>query len=122
MRCCVSVLTPPPCAQPTYDLCVSVCLQVRDYVLELSMDRSVCQELRTVPCERCGSDIYEARLSCTACGTAWSACAISGYPVTAAERIPHPSTAGVMLRRSDWNAWVAAFGKDPLSGGPATPQ
>lgn len=42
--------------------------QARNYVLELSMDRRVEQSLGARRCEGCGSDTYEANLSCHACG------------------------------------------------------
>ncbi|KAI8469208.1 MAG: intraflagellar protein IFT172 [Monoraphidium minutum] len=93
--------------------------EARNYVLELSMDRRVEQALGTVGCGACGADTYEANLSCHACGHRWEACAVSGYPVHQAERVV--SKGGLPARRDDWNAWVAAFGTDPVTGIAATP-
>jgi intraflagellar transport protein 172 len=42
--------------------------KARNYVLELSMDRRVEQQLGSHPCDACGADTYEANLSCHACG------------------------------------------------------
>ncbi|GMH40815.1 hypothetical protein BSKO_08719 [Bryopsis sp. KO-2023] len=42
--------------------------EVRDWVLIISMDQQpVDQTLSTRPCDRCGSDIYEASLVCQNC-------------------------------------------------------
>lgn len=49
----------------------------------------------------------------------WEACVVSGYPVPPSERVVPKG--GAAARRNDWNAWVGAFGTDPLSGLPATP-
>lgn len=53
--CVPSSPRPPPC-------------QVRNYVLELSMDRRVEQQLGAAPCDACGADTYEANLACHVCG------------------------------------------------------
>lgn len=83
------------------------------------MDAHVAPALGTRPCSACGADGYEAGLTCSACGAASEACAVSGYPVPAGERVVPRS--GLVARRADWNEWVGAFGADPVSGGPAAP-
>jgi intraflagellar transport protein 172 len=54
---------------------------VRNFVLELSMDQSVTQSLSLRTCEFCGTETYEANLSCHQCKNKWEPCAVSGYPV-----------------------------------------
>ncbi|GBF87714.1 intraflagellar transport protein [Raphidocelis subcapitata] len=93
--------------------------EVRNYVLELSMGARAEQRLATRPCDGCGAECCEAALSCTACGRSWEACAVSGYPVGPSERVAAKS--GLPARRDDWNAWVGAFGTDPVTGLPAAP-
>ncbi|KIZ07626.1 Intraflagellar transport protein [Monoraphidium neglectum] len=83
------------------------------------MDRRVEQQLGSHPCDACGADTYEANLSCHACGHGWEACAVSGYPVHPSERVAPKG--GLAARRDDWNAWVGAFGTDPVTGLAATP-
>ncbi len=93
--------------------------QVRSYVLEISMDQAVEQSLAARTCEHCGASTYEAGLSCTSCNHVWDACAVSGYPVVQGERIM--PRARLVARRGDWNAWVAKFQADPITGAPAAP-
>jgi hypothetical protein len=65
--------------------CLSIVPQVRNYVLELSMDTGVDQSLALRVCERCGTDTYEANLTCHSCRHTWEPCAVSGYPVQVGE-------------------------------------
>ena len=52
--------------------------EVRNYVLELSMDQQVEQTLGMRSCEFCGVDTYEANLSCHNCKNKWEPCAVTG--------------------------------------------
>lgn len=102
---------------PPHHACLSS--QVRNYVLELSMDQTVSQALVTKACEHCGADTYEANLTCHSCKHTWDMCAVSGYPVGPHERVV--SRSNLPARREDWNAWVQKFGADPVTGAAATP-
>lgn len=44
---------------------------------------------------------------------------MSGFPVEGALKVV--SMAGTLARRTDWNEWVAAFGRDPVTGAQAAP-
>ncbi len=45
------------------------------------MDQSIEQSLSLRPCEQCGTDTYEANLTCHSCKCKWEPCSVSGYPV-----------------------------------------
>lgn len=97
--------------------------EARNFVLEVSMDAAVEQQLSTRPCDRCGAPCYEANLSCPSCKHRWEPCCVSGYPVLPAQRIEvQPGTAqqASVANREDWNAWVGKTGTDPLTGAAAT--
>ncbi|KAF8062969.1 IFT172 [Scenedesmus sp. PABB004] len=97
--------------------------EARNYVLEVSMDARVAQALPTRRCARCAVDTFEANLACHACGEAWPACVVTGYPVPPGEAVAPPgrACAGLVARRDDWNAWVGALRADPVTGAPASP-
>lgn len=95
--------------------------QVRDYVLELSMDQQVEQTLSTRLCGKCGAHTYEANLTCHHCKARLESCAVSGYPIPAAELVTSKSDPSVIARKEDWNEWVARFSVDPVTGAPAQP-
>lgn len=95
---------------------------VRNFVLELSMDTSVDQSLALRNCEQCGTDTYEANLTCHACKHKWEPCAVSGYPVLAHEKVVSKTNGyDVVAIRDCWNQWVTTFHTCPVTGGPAAP-
>ena len=94
-------------------------LQARNFVLEVSMDQTVEQSLRTVQCEQCGVDTFEANLTCHSCKQSWEPCLVSGYPVQQRERLVPRNNAAA--RRDEWNVWVNKFHADPMTGTPAAP-
>ncbi|GMH45662.1 hypothetical protein BSKO_13619 [Bryopsis sp. KO-2023] len=89
--------------------------EVRDWVLTISMDQQVDQTLSTRPCDRCGSDIYEASLVCQNCKVAWEACAVTGYPIRQGKKVTSQGDSGVVASIDDWNAWVAKFQTCPVT-------
>ena len=52
--------------------------QVRNFILELSMDQQVEQVLSTRRCEQCGTATYEANLTCHNCKVKLEPCSVSG--------------------------------------------
>ncbi|EGF80053.1 hypothetical protein BATDEDRAFT_11418, partial [Batrachochytrium dendrobatidis JAM81] len=52
--------------------------EVRDWVLQVSLDQSVNQELDKRDCDKCGTSIYEASLECYSCKFKSDACIITG--------------------------------------------
>ena len=57
---------------------LSLALQARDWVLAISMDQSVAQELSQRSCTQCGVDTYEGAVVCHACRKPAETCAITG--------------------------------------------
>ncbi|KAF5830572.1 intraflagellar protein IFT172 [Dunaliella salina] len=95
--------------------------EVRNFVLELSMDQAVDQTLSTRPCDSCGVQTYEANLECHNCKHRWEACAVSGYPTMEHEKLVTKSNGyDVVAIRDMWNTWVDTFRECPVTGGPAS--
>ncbi|KAI8848693.1 hypothetical protein BC829DRAFT_443633 [Chytridium lagenaria] len=55
--------------------------EVRDWVLQVSLDQKVKQEVDRRDCEECSTKIYDASLSCYSCNTVHEPCIITGYPL-----------------------------------------
>ncbi|MEW5300130.1 MAG: hypothetical protein WDW38_002966 [Sanguina aurantia] len=98
--------------------------EVRNLVLEISMDRAVEQALDTRTCESCGGQTYEANLVCHnhSCKHRSEACVVTGYPVPSHERVVSKANGTeVVAIRDHWNTWVQAFSTCPVTGGAAMP-
>mmetsp|Transcript_26109 Transcript_26109/g.57041 ORF Transcript_26109/g.57041 Transcript_26109/m.57041 type:complete len:1764 (+) Transcript_26109:195-5486(+) len=95
---------------------------VRNFVLEISMDQQVEQALSLRTCEQCGTETYEANLTCHHCKHKWEPCAVSGYPVQAHEKVVSKQNGyDVLAIRDHWNQWVTSFHTCPVTNGAATP-
>jgi len=55
--------------------------EVRDWVLQLSMDKQVEPVLPTRACVKCNTKNYDASLVCSGCNTKFKPCVVTGYPV-----------------------------------------
>jgi intraflagellar transport protein 172 len=85
--------------------------EVRDWVLTISMDRAVTQQLPERKCQKCQGSTFAGALTCHRCGAESEACAVTGWPVPAGERVDAGGGRGA--NRADWNAWANAVGTDP---------
>jgi intraflagellar transport protein 172 len=81
---------------------------IRDWVLQGAVDKSVENKLSTRPCDGCKTDIYAASLECHQCKMKYEPCAVTGYPVLRNEKV-NCKTCGAAANRDDWNTWIAAF-------------
>lgn len=79
--------------------------RLRDYVLQISMDRNVEQKLSTRGCEGCGRDIYIASLACPYCKMQWEPCLVTGFPVMRNTEVSC-SNCYRPANKSDWNAYL----------------
>ncbi|KAJ3089478.1 hypothetical protein HK102_006328 [Quaeritorhiza haematococci] len=55
--------------------------EVRDWILQVSLDQKINQEIDRRECEECGTSIYDASLVCYRCKHRCEPCVITGYPV-----------------------------------------
>jgi len=85
--------------------------EARDWVLTISMDRAVTQQLPERACQKCQGSTFAGALKCHRCGAESEACAVTGWPVPAGERVDAGGGRGA--NRADWNAWANAVGTDP---------
>lgn len=94
---------------------------IRNVVLEMSMDQQVEQSLSLRTCEKCGVDTYEAALTCHSCKNKWEACSVTGYPIPPGERVVSRGPIEVVARRDDWNLYVNTFGLCPVTSQVVSP-
>lgn len=78
---------------------------VRDWVLQVSLDQQVHQELDKRLCEKCTSSIYDAALTCFKCSTKSEACIVTGYPIVGKKA--KCSSCNKSANKEDWNKYVS---------------
>jgi intraflagellar transport protein 172 len=88
---------------------------IRDWVLQGAVDKSVEQKLSTRACENCKADMYCASLECHSCKYKYEPCAVTGYPVYRQDKV-NCKTCGISANRDDWNTWIAATKTCPWCG------
>jgi len=93
--------------------------EVRDWVLQLSMDNSVEPTLDMRNCESCGTSIYAASCSCHNCGHNAKPCIITGYPVL--RDSVNCKSCSMPANRDDWNSYVVKCKTCPWCGAVANP-
>jgi intraflagellar transport protein 172 len=93
---------------------------IRDWVLQGAVDKSVENKLSTRPCDGCKTDLYVGSLECHNCKLKYEPCAVTGYPVLREEKV-NCKTCGASANREDWNTWIALFKTCPWCGMSANP-
>ena len=93
---------------------------IRDWVLTLSLGTETDQTLPTRPCDNCGTDIYEASLSCHNCHTQYPSCIVSGYPIPASQ-VVSCTACGSRARKAAWNTLLVKTGKCPWCNASQSP-
>merc|ERR1719240_2456995 len=78
---------------------------IRDFVLQWSMDQNVQQTMDTRQCDSCKADIYAGTLVCPKCNCKHEPCVVTGYPVSKRSRV-ECSNCGAAANRDDWNAYL----------------
>ncbi len=81
--------------------------EVRDWILTVSVDPSIGQELSTRTCDKCGTSVYNASLSCYSCNTSLQPCCVTGFPVLPSKAVKC-SSCSEPANRDDWNKLIAA--------------
>jgi hypothetical protein len=87
--------------------------EARSWVLTVSLDPKVRQELATRQCDRCGHDVWEGNLKCSSCGTSHEACCVSGFPILGHAARVECSVCHAQADRDAWNEWVQNFKQCP---------
>eukprot|EP00742_Colponemidia_sp_Colp-10_P004835 GILJ01005162.1.p1 GENE.GILJ01005162.1~~GILJ01005162.1.p1 ORF type:complete len:1182 (-),score=172.76 GILJ01005162.1:116-3661(-) len=82
--------------------------EVRDWVLQVSMDQKIEQSLSTRPCDKCHKPIYDGSLSCYSCHYALPPCVITGYPVLPSAKVSC-KTCARPANKTAWNQFVQVF-------------
>jgi intraflagellar transport protein 172 len=83
---------------------------VRDWVLQISMNQQVDQSLDTNSCGKCGESFYVACLTCPNCKTQSDACILTGYPITSNSSKVSCSVCNNVANKSAWNTAVSSKG------------
>ncbi|KAJ3234644.1 hypothetical protein HDU78_005723 [Chytriomyces hyalinus] len=77
---------------------------VRDWVLQVSLDQKIKQEVDRRNCDDCGTRIYDASLSCFNCRHTSEACIITGYPIS--RNKVKCSNCNKCANKDDWNKFT----------------
>ncbi|KAI8804484.1 hypothetical protein BJ742DRAFT_824622 [Cladochytrium replicatum] len=88
--------------------------EVRDWVLQMSLDRKVNQEVDRRNCDDCNTRIYDAALVCFNCHTTSEACIVTGYPVLRS-KVKCP-TCNRAANKEDWNKFILSERVCPWCG------
>lgn len=83
--------------------------QVRDWVLAVSMDNKIEQELPKVSCSKCSAETYDGSLVCGNCSAQFPPCIVSGFPVTPAQSVRCTVCSSVAIK-AHWNKYVLKTG------------
>ena len=95
--------------------------KVRDWILTVSMDNQVDQEISISTCDKCHTnDMYIAGLQCKKCSQAYDPCIVTGYPVKRSTRVQCRSC-HKSANRDDWNAYIGAMKNCPWCRNPQNP-
>lgn len=81
--------------------------KMKDWVLQVSQDRKVEQNLSFCGCENCGSQMYVASLKCFNCNNGYEPCLITGYPVFRRTQVTC-SNCYKLANKEDWNQFLVA--------------
>lgn len=80
------------------------------------------QVLSTRRCEQCGTETYEANLTCHQCKAVLEPCSVSGYPTASYDKVVSTQNGyDVVAIRDHWNLWATTFSACPVTGGAAAP-
>jgi len=87
---------------------------VRDWILQVSLDQKVNQEIDKRLCDECNAEIYSASLECFNCHTKYEPCIITGYPVL--KNKIQCSSCKKSANRDDWNKFIMSEKACPWCG------
>lgn len=60
--------------------------------------------------------MYAGALKCEKCGNQSDACAVTGYPIAAGEKVESKGTFKIRAARDDFNTYVGKYGRCPVTG------
>lgn len=93
--------------------------EARDWVLSMSLDQKVQQEVEKRKCEICSASIYSGSLVCHGCNAKFDPCIVTGFPV-----LKNRVSCSVCKRsanKDDWNKFVISEKVCPWCGSQQTP-
>ena len=93
--------------------------EVRDWVLQVSMNNSVEQVLDTRHCVKCSESVYSASLTCPSCRTQSDPDILTGFPIT--DKLVTCQSCSSKSSKVSWNALVATTAECPWCLAPAKP-
>ncbi|KAL7748888.1 hypothetical protein RI367_005801 [Sorochytrium milnesiophthora] len=78
--------------------------EVRDWVLSVSLEKKVSQEVDKRKCDNCSVEIYDASLVCYNCEAVWEPCIVTGYPIV--RNMIRCSNCSMASCKDDWNKYI----------------
>jgi intraflagellar transport protein 172 len=82
----------------------------RSWVLAVSLDTGIEQQLPERDCSNCGRHTFEGALKCSQCQHLSEPCAVTGYPVSSRVSC---TACNRPANRESWNQWVGSFKSCP---------
>jgi intraflagellar transport protein 172 len=110
---------PPTFPVPSLDAAYATSADLeaaKEWVINAAMQEGTEQSLSMRSCSNCGADVYEGALRCDRCDGVSEACAVTGYPIPAGEKVETKGTHRVAAARDDFNVYVGFYGACPFSG------
>ncbi|KAJ7524274.1 hypothetical protein O6H91_18G084600 [Diphasiastrum complanatum] len=86
--------------------------EVRDWIIQLSLDQQVEPTLPSRSCERCGKAVDAASIICFSCKYQNEACCVTGYPVLPHKRVTC-KLCDMPANKKDWNSFTQSFERCP---------
>eukprot|EP01029_Cantina_marsupialis_P015583 TRINITY_DN3415_c0_g1_i3.p1 TRINITY_DN3415_c0_g1~~TRINITY_DN3415_c0_g1_i3.p1 ORF type:complete len:801 (+),score=314.00 TRINITY_DN3415_c0_g1_i3:205-2607(+) len=93
---------------------------IREWVLQVSMENDVDQELTLESCEECGNEKYAPCLSCMSCNTEYDACIVTGFPIEKSNKV-HCTICKSHADKDSFNRYVEQFKACPWCESPQQP-
>ena len=90
--------------------------RIKGWVLEAAMRQDIGQTLTMRSCANCGMDAFAGQLSCGQCWAAAEACAVTGWPIPAGEKVNVKGAFKVSANREHYNTFVGQYGTCPFTG------
>ena len=94
---------------------------VRDWVLQISMNQEVDQTLETRTCRKCKSEVYEASLTCSNCKFKSPGCLATGYPIASQDKTVTCGKCSSAFDKGVWNLFIQQTGQCPWCGAEGRP-
>jgi intraflagellar transport protein 172 len=90
--------------------------KIKDWLLQIAMNKKVSDALPTRPCDKCSTPIFEAALTCFKCKTKYEPCILTGYPALYSNSVKCRTCAKPAIK-DNWSIYLTMFANCPWCNG-----